>query len=258
MDYDQHVHTYFSFDSQAQFEDYLSQTAGPFITTEHLELANPDDAGGDDAPDQQAYAAKLRQLHARYPNHFLRGIECGYYAPRQQDLQQYLEAENFDLVLLSFHHDGRRDFQDPYFRTRDPKALVQAYFERMLTGLAQAPFGDVLAHFDYGLRVLDVSAAQLEAWAKPQLQAIFDALVRRGMAFELNTKSMYRWHNASLYECVLPWYRAAGGELVTLGSDSHTADQFRNHFAEAKALMRRTGFTKLALYRAHQPELVTF
>lgn len=258
MEYDQHVHTYFSFDSTAQFEDYLAQTAAPFITTEHLELANPDDGGRDDEPDQAAYSAKLTALKRRYANRLLRGIECGDYAPRRADLARYLAAQPFDLVLLSFHHDGRHDFQDPIFRRREPKAHVQAYFERMLTGLEQTTYGDVLAHFDYGLRVLDVTPAQLEAWAKPCLQAIFAQVVRRGMALEVNTKSMNRWHDAELYELVLPWYRAAGGELITLGSDSHTAEKLQSGFAAAKQMLRRTGFTKVALYEQHRPQLVRF
>lgn len=242
MEYDQHVHTYFSFDSQAQFEDYLRKTSQPFITTEHLELSNPDDNGGDDAPDQAAYTAKLQELKRRYPNRLLRGIECGYFAPRQADLQRYLQAQDFDLVLLSFHHDGQYDYQDPHFKQVDLKRHVQTYYDRMLAGLKAAPFGDVLAHFDYGLRILDVTPAQLEAWAKPQLQAILALIVKRQLAFEVNTKSMYQWGNAELYELVLPWYREAGGALVTLGSDAHTADKFLTGFAEAKALFARLGF----------------
>lgn len=258
MEYDQHVHTYFSFDSQAQFEDYLSQTDRPFITTEHLELSNPDDHGADDTPDQRAYTAKLQALKCRYPNRLLRGIECGYYAPRQADLQHYLQATPFDLVLLSFHHDGQYDYQDAHFKAVDAKHHVQAYYDRMLAGLQTVRFGDVLAHFDYGLRVLAVTPSQLEAWAKPQLQAILQLIVQRGMAFEVNTKSMNRWHDAALYELVLPWYRQAGGELITLGSDAHTADKFQTGFDEAKALLHRTGFTKVALYQDHRPQLTDF
>lgn len=258
MEYDQHVHTYFSFDSQAQFEDYLNQTERPFITTEHLELSNPEDRASDDEPDQAAYTAKLQALKRRYPNRFLRGIECGYFAPRQADLQRYLQAQDFDLVLLSFHHDGRYDYQDPHFKTVDRKRHVQTYYDRMLAGLQSAPFGDVLAHFDYALRVLDVTPAHLEAWVKPQLHAILALAVKRGMAFEVNTKSMYQWGNAALYELVLPWYRQAGGELVTLGSDAHTADKFQTGFAEAKTLLRRSGFSQVALYQHHRPHLTAF
>lgn len=256
--YDQHVHTYFSCDSSAQFEDYLAQTEQPFVTTDHLELSNPDDGGGDDKPDFAAYQAKLKVLHQQYPNQLLRGVECGYFAPRAADLAAYLAAGDYDLVLLSFHHDGQYDYQNPYFKTVDQKAHVQAYYQRMLSGLKQANFGDVLAHFDYGLRVLDVTPAQLTAWAKPQLLEILRLLVSKHMALEVNTKSLYRWQNAPLYELVLPWYQQVGGELLTLGSDAHTPDKFQTEFPAAKALIKRAGFSQLAVYHQHQPTLVAF
>ena len=36
--YDQHMHTLYSFDSEAQLRDYLAQTQVPVVTTEHLNL----------------------------------------------------------------------------------------------------------------------------------------------------------------------------------------------------------------------------
>ena len=34
--YDQHMHTLYSFDSEAQLRDYLAQTQAPVVTTEKL------------------------------------------------------------------------------------------------------------------------------------------------------------------------------------------------------------------------------
>ncbi|WP_390410619.1 PHP domain-containing protein [Lacticaseibacillus jixiensis] len=256
--YDQHVHTYFSFDSDAQFEDYLAQTDHPFVTTEHLEMANPDEHGQDNKPDYQAYVDKLEALHKKYPNQFLRGIEVGYYAPKLEDIYHYLDANRYDLILLSFHHNGEYDFQDDHFKTVDKRALVEDYYARMLAGVRRFDGADVLAHFEYGLRVVDVSPEELVAWAKPTIQAIFKEVIAKHMALELNTKSMYLWHDAALYDLVIPWYQALGGELFTLGSDAHVPDAFQMQFAQAKALLHRHGITELAVYQDHQPSMVTF
>lgn len=256
--YDQHVHTHYSFDSEAQMRDYLAQTKLPFVTTEHLEMSNPDDDKRDDLPDYPAYIAEQARMAAACGNDMLRGIEAGYYAPRLDSLRAYLAAGDYDITLLSFHHDGERDYQNAYFRSIDTRAHVITYYERMLAGLQQFHDADVLAHFDYGLRVLDVTPEQLAEWAEPLLRQIFASAVKYNLAFELNTKSMFRWHNAALYDYALPLYLAAGGTLFTIGSDAHTGDAFRNHFTDAQALLRRNGVNQLAVYRKHVPTLVGF
>lgn len=256
--FDQHVHTHYSFDSDAQMRDYLQQTKLPFVTTEHLEMSNPDDDKRDDKPDYPAYVAEQKQLAQSCGNEFLRGIEVGYYEPRLDAIRDYLAAGDYDITLLSFHHDGSYDYQDTHFRDVEVQTQVVTYYERMLVGLEKFHDADVLAHFDYGLRVLDVTPAQLAAWAGPLLKQIFARAVEYDLAFELNTKSMYRWRNLALYEYAIPLYQAAGGTLFTIGSDAHTGDAFRNHFADAQELLRQNGVDKLAVYRKHTPTLVTF
>lgn len=254
--YDQHMHTQYSFDSEAQLRDYLAQTAGPVITTEHLEFANPDDGGRDDIPDYAAMRATQQKLSREFPNRLLLGIEAGYYAPAVNQLRAYLAAHPFDLTLLSFHHDGQHDFQDAYFQTIPLHAHVLTYYQRMLAGLQDFHDADVFAHFDYGLRIVDVTPAQLTAWAKPVLDQIFALIVQNGLAFEVNTKSMFKWHNAALYDLVIPWYQAAGGRLFTIGSDAHEKESYRNYFAEAVALLQDHHVDQIATYTQHQPTMV--
>ncbi|KRM71300.1 PHP domain-containing protein [Lacticaseibacillus brantae] len=256
--YDQHVHTYFSFDSSAEWAAYLAQTTLPVVTTEHLEFQNPDDGGHDDAPDYSAYVAEAKKLRTVFPNRILLGVEVGYRAPLADQIATYLAANDYDLTLLSFHQDGDYDYQNPYFRTVDQKAHVQAYYETMLAGVREVGYADVLAHFDYGLRVLDVTPEQLTAWAKPLLTEIFKTMIAKHIAFELNTKSMYRWENEALYATVIPWYQALGGTLFTLGSDAHTVDKYANGFDEAKHLLHQLGVHQLVTYQQHQPSPVTF
>lgn len=38
---DNHLHTHFSYDSETQFEDYLTHYDGNIVTTEHYDLSNP-------------------------------------------------------------------------------------------------------------------------------------------------------------------------------------------------------------------------
>lgn len=85
---------------------------------------------------------------------------------------------------------------------------------------------------------------------------IFALIVQNGLAFEVNTKSMFKWHNAALYDLVIPWYQAAGGRLFTIGSDAHEKQSYRNHFAEAVALLQDHHVDQIATYTQHQPTMV--
>lgn len=107
--YDQHMHTLYSFDSEAQLRDYLAQTQAPVVTTEHLEFDNPDDGGRDDLPDYAGMKRTQAALASHYQNEMLLGIEAGYFAPAEERLRDYLANHDFDLTLLSFHHDGQHD-----------------------------------------------------------------------------------------------------------------------------------------------------
>ncbi|MCT2891559.1 PHP domain-containing protein [Lacticaseibacillus paracasei] len=254
--YDQHMHTLYSFDSEAQLRDYLTQTKAPVVTTEHLEFDNPDDGGRDNLPDYARMKATQAALAEKFPNEFLLGIEAGYFAPADARFRQYLDNHDFDLTLLSFHHDGHYDYLDEQLITMPAKQQLEDYFERMLAGLKRFHDADVLAHFDYALRRFDITPDQLEAWGKPLLDQIFTIAVENDLALELNTKSMYRWGNAPLYDQAIAWYQAAGGHLFTIGSDAHEGSQYEANFADALAMLKRHGVKEIATYRQHQRTMV--
>ena len=109
--YDQHMHTLYSFDSEAQLRDYLAQTQAPVVTTEHLEFDNPDDGGRDDLPDYAGMKRTQAALASHYQNEMLLGIEAGYFAPAEERLRDYLhQPQAAQLAPLSDDDDDRLQF----------------------------------------------------------------------------------------------------------------------------------------------------
>ena len=47
---------------------------------------------------------------------------------------------------------------------------------------------------------------------------------------------------------LLRWYREAGGEILTTGSDAHHVDDLGAGLAEAMAMARQAGFRAIATY----------
>ncbi|MDY3023992.1 MAG: hypothetical protein SOS23_01530, partial [Streptococcus hyovaginalis] len=95
---DNHLHTHYSYDSKARFQDYLEHYSGEIVTTEHFDLSNPY-SKQDDIPDYEAYSQEIAVLNEDYGKRIKKGIEIGYFQPRETDILAYLADKDFDLKL---------------------------------------------------------------------------------------------------------------------------------------------------------------
>lgn len=250
--YDQHLHTFLSFDSEEQFENYLAYKPDFFVATDHFDLENSGTGFKDDIPDYHMLTQKILQLNENYPTKILRGIELGVVPGQEQRILDYLEKHPYDLKLLSIHQNGRFDYMDDQVLTMDKFAVAKMYFDQMDHVLASFPVGDILTHFEYGLRRFDFSAEELASHFEKELTAIFKKAIERELAFEVNAKSFGRYKNAHLYRYAIPLYQSLGGKLFTLGSDAHVAEDYQLLFEEMSALLREFGVHTLAIYQGNE------
>ena len=235
---DNHLHTHFSYDSEAQFEDYLTHYDGEIVTTEHYDLSNPF-TKQDDIPDYDAYSKQIADLNAIHGNRLKRGIEIGYYEPREADITDFLVNKHYDLKLLSVHHNGINDYLDDEVASMDKDVVIQDYLDRLEHAIGRVE-ADVLAHFDYGFRVFDLTVADLQVYEN-QLRRIFQKMIAFDLAFELNSKSMYLYHNEDLYRYALGLVKELGGHKYSIGSDGHRLEHFRLHFDKIQQLLEEFG-----------------
>ena len=254
--YDQHLHTYFSPDSSETFENYLDQSDLPIVTTEHLDFFSPAQAMPNVIPDYTGYVQKLDQLNAQYDNRLLKGIEVGFtYADRHR-IEDFLVDKTYDIQLLSIHHNGRHGFMTLNHDTKPLNTHLDEYFDLMLEAVNHAPYANVLAHFDFGLRGYDnVQLTDLER-KETVLTQIFNKMIEQDQALELNTRSMYRYDNAHLYDYAIALYTQLGGKLFTVSSDAHVAADYQLHFTNAYAVLRRHNVQHLATYQNQTIQLV--
>lgn len=250
--YDQHMHTYFSPDSKEQFENYLNLSNKPLITTEHLDYFSPAQKQADFIPDYQSYCETITQLNQIFDDRIRKGIEVGYTAADVDRTKAYLADKEYDLMLLSIHHNGRYNFMQVSNRDVPLDRTLNHYYDLMLAGINALPEANVLAHFDYGLRRYTVSVADLRT-VETQLLTVFDAAVKNGLAFELNTKSMFRHENAPLYDYAINLYKEVGGTQFTIGSDAHRASDYEAYFDEAYRLLKKHGVNELVVFQKGQP-----
>ena len=246
--YDQHMHTHFSPDSADSFENYLEQTDGLLVTTEHLDFHDAYNGGVDTVLDYAAYSDKIDALNAIHDGRIRRGIEVGYTPESHARIMSYLEGKTFDVILLSVHQNGRYDYLQPIIDEMDPKAVMQEYFQLCTEAVRQVDGANIFAHFDYGIRRLPVTVEDLREF-EPLLKGLLNAIMAKKMALELNTRSMYEYNNADLYRYMIGLYLEMGGSSFSLGSDAHSIQKYRYHFDDAIALLHELGVTELTLFK---------
>lgn len=253
--YDQHLHTHFSPDSREEFENYLSQSDLPIVTTEHLDYFGPRINMKDSILDYEEYVKTINELNERYDNRVLKGIEVGFTRNDLHNSKAYLADKDFDIMLLSVHHNGLHGFMTLNHGTRDLQEHLDEYFTLLLEAVEHFPEANVLAHFDFGLRGYDdVTIADIEP-IKDKLVEIFKKMQDNEQALELNTRSMYQYGNAHLYEHVIELYQSVGGKLFTVSSDAHRAEDYRFNFDKAFAMLEKAGVEELAIFQKQKLHL---
>jgi histidinol-phosphatase (PHP family) len=257
---DYHIHTRFSDDSETDMvavcETAVARGLGEIAFTDHADF-EPLDAGyGYLRP--AAYMAAIERCKRRYGDRLTirAGVEIGEPHVHRGQLAELLDAHEFDVVLGSLHWIGGRLHCDGhYFDGRSLDDGLRAYFNQLADLAAEADY-DVLAHFDtvrraavkaFGVTRLDYAAYD------ETIRGILRTLVERGKGLEVNTVTYRRgMGDPSPPLQILRWYRELGGEILTFGSDAHTAGAIASHFDVALEMARAVGFTRVATFERRQ------
>lgn len=129
------------------------------------------------------------------------------------------------------------------------EALIQEYFEQMIQALESSIEFNVLAHFEYGLRMIDISIIEFDNLASKFLNKIIELIVKKEITFEVNTKSIYRYKKENLYSYMIEKYLKKGGKLFTLGSDAHNIKDYAYKFDEATKFLLSKKIKEIILFK---------
>ena len=248
--FDQHVHSNFSFDSNEDLENYINvSNKNDIVTTEHLDFANPIINYKDSSIEYFKYIEEITSLNKKYSNKFFSGIEIGYTQKTEKRIEDFLKDKNFNLKLLSIHQNGIYDYMCINKKIISLDALIKEYFEQMIQALESSIKFDVLAHFEYGLRIIDISVVDFDNLASIFLNKIIELIVKKEIAFEVNTKSMYKYKKENLYSYMIEKYFKKGGKLFTLGSDAHNIKDYAYKFDEARKFLLDRNIKEIILFK---------
>jgi len=251
---DYHIHTRFSSDSEttmaAACEAAIARGMSEIAFTDHADFG-PADPPGYFRPVE--YLAEIEQCRARYGHRLTirAGMEIGEPHIFLEEAKAVLTAGEFDFVLGSAHYaDGMQVAWKPAFFEQPLHQAYEAYFRQVVRLAAEGDL-DVLAHLDLVKR----NARKFgKAYDGPgpyadMIRTALRSIVERGKGIEINTSPLH-WGQPEPCPSleILRWYRELGGEILTFGSDAHTADDIGSCFDTGLELAQAAGFTRLAKF----------
>lgn len=261
---DCHVHSEFSADSDTPMERQIEraiQSGLKILTfTDHYDLDFPKLDGQDFLFDIPEYFDKITSMRQRYEGkiQIRYGIELGIQPHLGMECHKISELYDWDFIIASTHLIfGLDPYYKEVFEKYTEKECYEEYFrltyENMKTFSEYSTYG----HLDYIVRYgpnknREYSYERYKEWIDKCLMH----LIEQGKALEVNT-SGYRsgLGYANPQADVLVRYRELGGELLTIGSDSHAPEQIAYDFKRAEQMLKEAGFRYYAVYHKRQPEL---
>ncbi len=234
--------------------------------TEHYEYDNPDPEDTVQTFDIDEYNLRFEEWKRSCPPplKLLKGIEFGYQSHIVPVIDRIAKSNDFDIVILSNHLFRGRDvyFLGDHYKDTSKIERHNEYINVMAEMCEKCSGYDVAAHFDYINRYnTDKEEYLLYDDCPKAFDRFFEALISKNKCLEINTRSVYKAYmkGSSIImpdRKIIERYLAMGGELISLGSDSHTPDTLGIYFDDMYEYLRAIGVTELCYFEKRQP--VTF
>ncbi|PZD95171.1 histidinol-phosphatase [Paenibacillus sambharensis] len=185
------------------------------------------------------------------------GLEGDYIEGYEEDIERIIRAYPWDYVIGSVHFLGEWDITD--FRQtagwegRDRMAVYEQYYDAVQKAAATG-FYDYIGHID----VIKRFGYAPEGDVTHLENAALDAVKRHGLAIELNASGL-RMPAAEMFPSArMLQYAYEQGIPATIGSDAHQPERLGQYLEEARALLKKVGYTQLATFDGRKRLLVDF
>lgn len=263
---DFHLHSSFSDDCKVPMEDMILQGISQGLTqmcfTEHNDFEYPTPPEGEGPQfllNTDAYLYDLIRFREKYADRIkiLFGVELGLQPQLMRQDAVYAKSYDFDFIIGSSHLcRGRDPYYPSFYEGRTEKQAYMEYFESVLENIKKHSNFDVYGHLDYVVRY-GPNKDRNYSYVKYRdiLDEILKALLDREKGIEVNTGGLKEGLR-ELHPCkdILKRYRELGGEIVTVGSDSHDTGHIAAHFHRAAEILLECGFRYYTVFEKRIPE----
>lgn len=277
---DCHTHTQFSVDSEADINACVERAAAlgldAYAITDHCECdawypkehySAEEQAlieSADYVADFEASVSAVTALKEKYAGrlNLICGTELGQIL-FDKDAAAIVNADKrVDFVIGSVHRiRGEKDFYFIDYTQLDTDAiydLLGRYF-REVYELCQTELFDVVGHVTYSLRYMKQRHGICPDISRYDdiIAESFRSLAHSGKGIEINTSGLRQGFGATFPDLkYVKLFRELGGEILTIGSDSHTAEDIGANVADGAELAKAAGFRYLAYFKERKPNFL--
>lgn len=262
--YDQHLHSWFSNDSDADPAANVRRALE--VGLAGLSMTDHYDTHPVEWPlcryDYDKIAATVSGLREEFRERIFigHGIEVCYQPEQMDHVLPFVESHRFDVVLLSIHWFGGRalHFRE-HWEGLDSASGTRAYLEAVLQAVrlvldlkrqGRKPF-DILGHLDLVKRYTQRFFKTFEVRSHREIiDEILRTCLEADLVPEVNLSSLRQSLPEPMpADWVVRRYAELGGEAMSLGSDSHSAETVGAGFEVGAALLQREGIRRLAVFK---------
>ncbi|MDO5156122.1 MAG: histidinol-phosphatase HisJ family protein [Eubacteriales bacterium] len=266
---DMHVHSIFSSDStespESIIETAIRHNYQYVYFTDHHDIDFPVSAEEplmDFQLDFAKYFDQLTQLKERYQDQIqlMIGVEMGICPETTDKVTKLVSSYPFDFVIGSSHLSALEN-GDPYWPSyydgKTPLQAYQEYFYSEVENVKNTKAFDVYGHLDYAIRYCPDSnyVYQFKDYADI-FEELFRLLIENGKGIEINTAGISKMGMAHPHIEALKMYREMGGEIVTIGSDAHSAQNIGFGFDIAEQMLQECNFSYYTIFQKRKPEFI--
>lgn len=266
--FDSHNHCQFSFDGKRTTVELSAAAALEkglcgLAFTDHYDVFVPDTPEGESPIPAQYFDIEGQQkeidrVQERFGDSIkiLKGIEIGVNINCRDTVAGMMDKYSFDQVIASVHYLEDSDpYYGGYFIGKDWKQAYGTYLETIYNEIVALGDFDTVGHYDYVARYAPYPQ---DCIRYRDFSDIFDTMFRylidNGKGLEINTKSCSggRGRKTVPDTELLMRYREMGGEIITLGSDSHDPEKVAEGFLLQAQQLRSLGFRWTSHYEKRQ------
>lgn len=260
---DMHVHTDDSPDADIAAHELVARGLNMDLSgigfVAHVDLDPEDYCYGGFEESTYSRSIDLARRKAGDKMLVLKGIEVGEPHMYEEEVKKLVDYSNYDFITGALHTVkgigmilGKEVYKDG-----DTLEIVEEYFIETLR-IVEVSDIDILAHMGLFRRGLALAGLkhdfnELELWPDT-IRRILETMICRDIALELNTSGLRRKEKVTYPTPeILGLYREMGGQLITIGSDTHREPYIFFGLSDGRKLLIEKGFRNTNFFINREP-----
>ncbi|MDU3153917.1 MAG: histidinol-phosphatase HisJ family protein [Anaerococcus hydrogenalis] len=199
--------------------------------------------------DLEKYFSTIYKFREKYKNQIkiLAGVEVGLAYENADKINQFIDENPFDFIIGSIHAVEFKDiWSNRKIIEENPKYYFRKYYQYMLESIKSCKnfsvFKSVIPDFSF---------------YEDLIEEILKELIKTNRGIEYNTAGFRNdLTHANPKDKILEKYKNLGGNIITLGSDSHFPDTISYKIDDGIKHLKDLGFDHISYFENKKEKII--